>query len=90
MNIITTANIILTLLPVISDTVKNVEASMGTGNGVNKLQLAIGIIKPIYEASQPPVPFDQIASQVSSIIGEVVTFYNAIRAFSKAAHAVAA
>jgi hypothetical protein len=83
MNIVATANIILTLLPVISDTVKNVEAAVGSGNGAQKLQLAIGIIKPIYNASNPPVPFDSLVAHVTEVIAALVTFYNSVRAFSK-------
>lgn len=81
MNLISTANIILTLLPVISDTVKNVEAAVGSGNGAQKLQLAIGIIKPIYNASNPPVPFDSLVAHVTEVIAALVTFYNSIKAF---------
>jgi hypothetical protein len=90
MNIIATANIILTLLPVVSDTVKNVEAFAGTGNGAAKQQAALGIIKSLYEASSPPVPFEQIVAQVTQLINEVVVFYNAIKAFSRSAHQAAA
>jgi hypothetical protein len=90
MNIIATANIILTLLPVVSDTVKNVEAFAGSGNGAAKQQAALGIIKSLYEASSPPVPFEQIVTQVTLLINEVVMFYNTIKAFSKSVRQVAA
>lgn len=91
MNIVATANIILTLLPVISDTVKNVEAAVGSGNGQQKLALAIGIIKPLYNASNPPVPFDTLIGQITEVIAALVSFYNQIRAFaSTTAKAVAA
>jgi hypothetical protein len=83
MNVIATAQVILALLPVISDTVKNVEAAVGEGNGQQKLALAISIIKPIYNASNPPVPFDNIVSHITEVIAAVVTFYNDIRAFSR-------
>jgi hypothetical protein len=90
MNIINTANIILTLLPVVSDTVKNVEAAVGSGNGSQKLALALAIIKPIYNASNPPVAFDSIVAQITEVIAALVTFYNQIKAFTKSGVVVAA
>jgi len=90
MNVIATAQVILTLLPVISDTVKNVEAAVGAGNGQQKLTLALGIIKPIYNASNPPVPFDNIVSHITEVIAALVTFYNQIKAFTKSALQAAA
>jgi hypothetical protein len=90
MNILSTANIILTLLPVVTDTVKNVEAAMGAGNGQQKLQLAIAIIKPLYNASNPPVPFDSLVGQITEMIAAIVSFYNSIKAFPKAVQAAAA
>lgn len=90
MNILATANIILTLLPVISDTVKNVEAIMGTGNGAQKKDLAIGIIKSIYEASVPPVPFDTLVGHITEVIAALVAYYNQIKAFAKGVQQIAA
>lgn len=83
MNIATTANIILTLLPIVSDTVKNVEAAVGSGNGSSKLKLALDIIKPIYDASSPVVPFESLVGQVTSVIAALVTFYQSIQAFTR-------
>ena len=90
MNILSTANVILTLLPIISDTVKNVEAAVGSGNGAQKLQLALSIIKPIYNASNPPVPFDSLSAHVTEVIAALVTFYTSIKAFTKSTQAIAA
>lgn len=90
MNIVATANIILTLLPVISDTVKNVEAAVGSGNGKQKLQLALGIIESLYNASNPPVPFNTLVGQITSVIAALVSFYNDIRAFVNTKQVVAA
>jgi hypothetical protein len=90
MNVIATAQVILTLLPVISDTVKNVEAAVGVGNGQQKLALAVGIIKSIYNASNPPAPFETLSAHITEVIAALVTFYNSIRAFSKTAQQVAA
>ena len=90
MNIVATANIILTLLPVISDTVKNVEAAVGSGNGKQKLQLALGIIESLYTASNPPVPFNTLVGQITSVIAALVSFYNDIRAFVNTKQVVAA
>jgi hypothetical protein len=81
MNIIATAQVILALLPVVSDTVKNVEAAVGAGNGAEKLKLALAIIKPIYEASNPPVAFDSVVAKITEVIAALVTFYGNIGAF---------
>jgi hypothetical protein len=84
MNIIATANIILTLLPVVSDTVKNVEtiATLDTNptvsTGSAKRDFVIGIVKSIYDASSPPVPFDTIVAHISEVIAALVTFYNKV------------
>jgi hypothetical protein len=88
MNLSAISNVILTLLPVISDTVKAVEGQSSTpGNGKAKLDLALAIIKPLYDASSPVVPFDQIVGHVTAVIGALVTFYNSVGAFVKAAKA---
>lgn len=90
MNILATANIIMTLLPVVTDTVKNVEAIMGAGNGAQKKDLAVGIIKTIYDASSPPVPFDTLVGHITEVIAALVAYYNQIKAFTKSAQQAAA
>lgn len=87
MNIVETGKILLTLLPIISDTIKNVEAQMGSGNGSNKLQLATTIIQSIYDASSPVIPFNTLAGQITQIIGALVAFYNNTRVFVQQAKA---
>jgi hypothetical protein len=72
------------LYPVITDQIKQVEATFGTGNGAQKLQVALAAIKAIYEAASGPVPFDHILNIVTQVIAASVNFYNAIAAFSKA------
>lgn len=71
------------LYPVITDQVKQIEATFGVGNGANKLQLALAAIKAIYEAAAGPVPFDHIISIVTQLITATVTFYNSIAAFAR-------
>lgn len=83
MNVVATAQVVLTLLPIISDTVKNVEAAVGAGNGQQKLTLAISVIKSLYEASSPPVAFDTIVNHITAVIAALVTYYNSIKAFTK-------
>jgi hypothetical protein len=90
MNIITVGKVVAPLLPVISDTVKNVEAAVGAGNGAKKKDLAVAIIKSIYEASSPPMPFDALLSHITEVIAAFVTFYNDIKAFAKGAQQQAA
>jgi hypothetical protein len=90
MNIITTANVVMTLLPIISDTVKNVEAIVGAGNGAQKKELAISLIKSIYNASTPPVPFDTLVGHITEAIAAFVSYYNSVRAFARSVQQAAA
>lgn len=83
MNVITAAQLILSLLPVITDVVKQVEAmNTSQGNGAQKLQLALTLVKAVYDSTNPAEPFDSIKGKVESVIGAVVTFYNTVKAFS--------
>jgi hypothetical protein len=68
--------------------VKAVEAESQTpGNGQAKLQLALDIIKSVYDASSPVMPFDQVVGHVTAVIAALVQFYNQIGAFVKVAKA---
>jgi hypothetical protein len=82
--------VVAALYPVITDQVKSVEAAYGSGNGAQKLQVAITAIKAIYEAAHGPVPFGNILNIIVELITASVTYYNAVKAFPKAAQAAAA
>lgn len=85
MNFLNAAQLILPLLPIITDAVKQVEALNATpGNGSHKLQLVMVVVKSIYEASNPPEPFSSIEGKVSDVVSALVTFYNNIGAFVRA------
>jgi hypothetical protein len=92
MNILEISKVVLTLVPVIGGAVQQAEQiaveaqqSGKAVTGAQKLQFALGVVKGLYDASSPPVPFEQIVGQVSAIVNEVVAFFNAIQAFKKAA-----
>lgn len=90
MNIAKAAQLILALVPVISAAVKQVEAeNTKPGNGKEKLQLALAIVKAVYDATNPEESFDGLASKVTSIIAALVTFYNSIGSFVKSVKAAA-
>jgi hypothetical protein len=88
MNVLKSAQIILSILPIVSSVVKEVEAAAATpGNGTQKLQLALTLIKTIYDQTNPEIPFSGVVSQITSIIAALVTFYNSISAFVTTAKA---
>jgi len=89
MNLKTISSVVLTLLPVVTDTVKAVEEQSAgvSGNGQAKQQLALALIKAVYDASSPVVPFEQIVEEVTLVINALVAFYNTIRAFTTTAKA---
>lgn len=88
MNFLNAAQLILPLLPIITDAVKQVEALSTTpGNGSHKMQLVMVVVKSIYEASNPPAPFSDIEGKVVDVISALVTFYNNIGAFVRAVKA---
>lgn len=88
MNFLTASNLILSLLPIISNVIKQVEELNKTpGNGKAKLELALVLIREIYNAANPPESFDSIRAKVEGTIAALVTFYNTIGAFVKAVKA---
>lgn len=90
MNLIKTSQVILMLLPIITDVVKRVEAeNTAPGAGKQKLKLALDLIEIIYEAARQEgmESFGSIKGKVEAIVASVVVFYNAIGAFKKAVKA---
>ena len=83
MNILAVGKIILTLLPIVADTIKAVEDTQGSGNGNYKKTLALGIINAIYSSTNPTVPFAEVVGHVEQIISALVEFYNSTKVFTK-------
>lgn len=86
MSIAIVAPIILKLLPVIGNAVRAVEElEQSNGKGPAKLQVVIGIVRSIYEAAEPEaaVKFDALIATVTTVVGSLVNFYNAIGLFRK-------
>lgn len=82
MNIIAISKTILALLPIVSDTVKAVEATQGSGAGAYKKALAIGVIGAVYSATNPTIPFSDLTVYVEQVITAIVEFFNATKAFT--------
>lgn len=82
MSLFTVAKTLLTILPVITDVLVSVEAmNPEGGNGAYKKELALKIIRSIYDASSPAVSFDDLFNNISATIDAVVAFKNATKAF---------
>lgn len=77
-NLVTVAKTLLTLIPVITDVLVSVEeVNTEAGNGKYKKELALALIKTIYNATNPVVTFDELYDRISSIIDALVAFLNA-------------
>ena len=88
MNIVSASAVILKLLPIIGNAVRAVEELEQTpGKGPAKLQVVLGVVRSIYEAAEPDstVKFDAVVQSVTAIVANLVTFYNNIGVFKKAA-----
>ena len=84
MSFLTVAKTILAIVPVITEVVQSVEVVSQGGSGSAKKALALAVVRTIYEASSPAVPFDTLVSQISGIVDALVAFYNTTGAFVKA------
>lgn len=81
MNIIAIGQLVFSLLPVVTDAVKNAEAAFGAGNGKDKLAFVLAAVASLYNASNPPVPFDNIVKVLTEMVAHVVTYYNNTKVF---------
>lgn len=83
--------VVINLLGAISTAVTEIEArsieAKQAGEevftGEFKRELAIALIRSVYERTNPTIPFEQLASIVRSTINTVVAFKNAIGEFKK-------
>lgn len=84
-NLVTVAKTLLTLIPVITDVLVSVEeVNTEAGNGKYKKELALALIKTIYNATNPVVTFDELYNTISGVVDAIVTFLNATHnAFKK-------
>jgi len=86
MNAIKIGTIVVKLLPVITDTIRRIEElDSSPGKGSQKLDLALNIIRGIYETTDanPEVSFDDLVATIKKVITALVTFYNSIGVFVK-------
>lgn len=89
MSFITVGRVALTLLPIISAAVQQVEATAQADKeqginmtGAQKLQIAVAFVQKIYESTSAPLPFEQLAGVVASFANEFVAMYNVVEAFT--------
>jgi hypothetical protein len=85
MQFLTILKTILTLLPLLIEAVKAIEAAVPQGGqGAAKLDLIRQTLQAGYEvASDATVKFEAIWPALQSVIGSVVTLFNATGAFKK-------
>lgn len=84
MNLLNVLNALVAITTITQQVLPVVEeASSASGNGAAKKALALSLIRSVYDATNPVVPFDTLATQVGNIIDAVVSFYNTIGKFVK-------
>jgi hypothetical protein len=83
MSILVQAQTLLTILSYASEVIQSVEAVSAGAAGADKKTLALSVIRSIYDATAPAVPFDSLYNQVSGIVDALVSFYNTIGKFAK-------
>lgn len=85
MQYLTLIRLVLTLLPVIIDAVKAIEAAYpASGQGALKLDLVRGVLEGAYNAGSGAVAkFDDLWPALQSTIASIVSFMNASGMFKK-------
>lgn len=85
MQYLTLIRLVLTLLPVIIDAVKAIEAAYpASGQGALKLDLVRGVLEGAYNAgSGAAAKFEDLWPALQSTIGSVVSFMNSAGMFKK-------
>ena len=77
--------LIVSLLPIIIELVQTIENSIpGSSNGKVKLEAVKNIISSTYQVtSNATVTFEQLWPSIQTVIGSIVTAFNATKVFSK-------
>ena len=83
MSFLAFAKTLLAILPVITEVVQAVEVVKQDASGSAKKALALDLVRTVYNASTPVVPFDDMAAQIDSTVDAVVGLYNATGSFVK-------
>lgn len=86
MNALKIGTIVIKLFPVITDTIRRIEElDSSPGKGGQKLELAINIIRGIYETADanPEVSFNELVATIKKVIAALVDFYNGMGIFVK-------
>lgn len=83
MQYLTLIRVVLSLLPLVIDAVKAIEAAFPTsGQGNQKLGLIRSVLQSAYESGTGALAsFDDIWPVLQKTVGAVVTFFNEVGAF---------
>lgn len=87
MNFLTTIKLVLSLLPVIIDAVKAIEAALPAGGqGAAKLDAIRAMLQSAYSvASDATASFESVWPAISGTVSAVVSLFNKAGVFSKGA-----
>lgn len=84
MQLLQTIKLILSLLPLIIETVKVIEQVMPQGSGATKLQMLRGTLEAAFEVSTDVVAkFENVWPAIEKTVSAVVTAFNASGVFKK-------
>lgn len=84
MSVIAILQTVSTILPIITKVVQGVEAVHEHYTGTKKKELALDLVKTLYNGTEPAVPYEALAPHVSSTIDTLVNTYNTAGDFVKA------
>lgn len=77
--------LIISLLPLLVDAIKTIEAAMpGSGNGAAKLEAVRVLVQASYTGASDVIGnFEQVWPKIQDVIGGIVAAFNKTGAFSK-------
>lgn len=85
MQLITILKLIISLLPLLIDAIKAIEAAMpGTGKGATKLAAVQSIVESAYKASSDALPpFEDIVPVLQKTVESIIAGFNVTGVFAK-------
>ncbi len=84
MQLLQTIKLILSLLPLIVETVRTIEAVMPAGSGKTKLEMLRGTMEAAYSVSTDTiVQFEAVWPAIERTVSAVVTAFNTAGVFKK-------
>jgi hypothetical protein len=85
MQFLTTLKMIISLLPLLVEAIKNLEAAMpGSGNGIAKLDALKAIVQTAYSGATDAIgTFEQVWPKISDVASGIVSSFNKSGIFVK-------